>query len=724
VLRELGVEKPEDCFAVIALIAHHHGNLPNFDDLLSTKQCEALLAFLGENPTLPISEFLGQWLPHASFDILAPHFHGILKKTNRFPFEHASLSAPLDTFLETQWSFAALIEADKRDAGDNKFLARCEELEKAREHFAPRLRSTLELLQSQPSQNPALDEIRTQIRHDALEKLRAGLQKKQRTFSLTAPTGAGKTFMLLALADEIRRFAKTEHNRDCGVIYGLPFLSITEQVESVCRQTFADTFPVTRMDSKSINARLEELQKQLDNEPQKLDELLREKFSEATFDRAFIVTTFVQIFEALLSNRNAQLLKLPNFANAIFLLDEIQALPPRLYSFFAAHLQAFCEKFDCYAIFSTATMPALNFADKKLPPPRDPRILYREYSQPEELAGAQYFDNAVFNRYQIRRLPEWEIKLDALAEAIVENDESCLVVLNTIDDTLALYDLLQAHSEADEVFLLNTRFTPLDRREKLATCKERLENGERIILISTQLIEAGVDIDFPVVFRDLCPLPNLVQCAGRCNRNGKLESNGQKIQGTIWFFELIGENGKSRAKLIYDESDSRFAREEIPDEVQERELLKVQQKHFESVRENLSVGQWSGGNFIEQINKLAFHDIGKFRLIDKQYGEEVRYYISKTIALGEDDDWQLLREISQSAPQRNKSSYADYQQWQAAVQGVLRRMGERVVGVRLKKTDKELATTETIFGLRYLANECDYSFDTGLAKNGDAPAFF
>lgn len=151
----------------------------------------------------------------------------------------------------------------------------------------------------------------------------------------------------------------------------------------------------------------------------------------------------------------------------------------------------------------------------------------------------KYFADEVFNCYSIQRLVQDNFTIDDLATHILNQSESCLVILNTIQDTKDLFALF-SHS-SDEYLLLNTHFHLEDRKAKIATCKAKLQNGERVVLISIQLIEAGVDIDFPVLYRDLCPLPNLIQSAGRCNRNKT------KNKGKVYFFELK-KDGKLRAE--------------------------------------------------------------------------------------------------------------------------------------------------------------------------------
>ena len=722
--------KPSDTWRVLAVIAHHHGHLPDFEDLLSKPECDETLKFLATKPPLPASDFLAQWLAHSPFDIFnatnQPLFvdakYRVLKRARR----EKTIARRLDYFLETQFAFASLIESDKRDAGDNAFFRRKEQTDWATENFKPRLQNRFaELSQSESSKKP-LNVLRTQMRDEAVANLREKLRSGARTFSLTAPTGAGKTLALLALADVIR-----ENSPSHAVVYGLPFLTITEQVEGVCRDIFGEDF-VSRFDSRTQNPRLDALQLRLDDAPQEERSdasraLLAEAFSSETFDAAFTVTTFVQIFETLLSNRNATLLKLPNFAKTIFLLDEIQALPPRLYVFFAAFLQAFCEKFDSYAIFSTATMPAFQIAQEATLAHQ----LFIEYSIPVELLSPQHFEDAIFDRYEVRPLKPSTVTSEELAQKIIDSNASCLVVLNTIADSKNIYHLLRESADA-EVILLNTHFTLRDRQRKIARCKTLLEQDENVILVSTQLIEAGVDIDFPVVFRDLCPLPSVIQTAGRCNRNGERE------RGLVWFFELK-ENGKSRAALIYRSEPSwflQFSRDKIlaTEGFRESELLPIQTRYFKKVETDLMFGQhrlkvgddWKDANLVEQIDILAFASVGSFQLIDEQqFGESFRYFVPQ-----DEDDVADRFENLQNAVRlvveakrgaKGRLSYAENKSHQINIESQLRLMAPDIVQFRVPRGGQPPACrpvgTENneIYGLRCLSYVGDYKKTTGIA---------
>lgn len=720
----------EQLFSLLAMIARHHGNLPNFEDfILNQNETKNLSDFLKEKPYLPVSEFLHSFRGYEQFQ-------EIIEKHNSFSLEvpdsiQNSLfnirlleernTQPLKFFFETQFCFACLLEADKRDAGGNEVYNR-EILQKKyyEANFSNKIEVEFEKY-AQKENKTDLDILRTEMREESVLNLRKLLNESdKRVFTLSAPTGAGKTMMLLALAKEI--IAEKPY---LSSIYALPFLAITEQVEGICRNIFFDEKnAVLRIDSRAENENIQRLQEKLDDEHtnDNVKRLLQEAFTETTFDHPFIITTFVQVFEALLSNKNARLLRLPNFSKTIFLIDEIQALPYRLYSFFVALLDEFCRQFDSYAIISTATMPHLDFPISE----EAGRKLFANYQKPEELLNAKkYFGDKIFNRYQITQIKQDNYTVQELANFIKEKNESCLVILNTIDDTKDLYNLLSNFYSETECVLLNTHFTLEDRKTKIESCKERLENKEKIILISTQLIEAGVDIDFPTVYRDFCPLPSLIQSAGRCNRNGKLiDENGNLSLGNVYFFALQKENGKFSSELIYrDESRNflEFCRKNLPEIITESELFNIQQKFFQTeIGEFLKFGvhkQYNEElNFVKLINKAAFKQLGKFKLIDeREFGFEFRYYIPKNEY---DKEFENLQELTKQTFSRN---FEVAMTKRVAIEEQIKKMSARIVTFRVRSAELAPAPDgEECCKIHKLGDLSKYNFESGIELSANA----
>jgi CRISPR-associated endonuclease/helicase Cas3 len=713
----------ERYLSLVAMIARHHGNLPDFaNGIFNLQPFEDLQKFLTKRFQLPISDFLQILLPHTKFEIdESPQFSESIFKAAKFSATQAS--DPLAFFLETQFGFACLLESDKRDAGGNEDYKRKKLKPYFQQNFAARIN---EKLNSYKAENE-LNRARTRMREEAVANLRLELKESRRVFTLSAPTGAGKTMLLLALAKEI-----LAHNPALNVIYALPFLAITEQVEAVCKEVlydlnefdggrFKDEVTVLRIDSRAENPRIERLQAELETEQneEKLAELLRENFSAETFDHPFIVTTFVQVFETLVSNRNATLLRLPNFARTIFLLDEIQALPPRLYTFFVALLDEFCRQFDSYAIVSTATMPYLEIRPKQnvanQPDNEKPDKLFVTYKRPPELLDSDCYIGTVFNRYSIVNKKHIST-VEQLGNEIQNRNDSCLVILSTIDDTKRLYVLLREFYRADECILLNTHFTLNDRRAKLNYCQQRLKGKEKVILVSTQLIEAGVDIDFPILYRDWCPLPNLIQSAGRCNRNGKYSTGGE-----VHLVALQSAGGKLSAELIYRGKDKKlldFGLTEFPALISEAEMKTLQERYFEFVGTNLTIGEHEQSNIklhmTRHVNKVEFETLGKFKLIDDQeFGAEYRYFIPQGFADSRFEDSQRLASIKRG------KGFAEAKKNRIAIEVKLREMAGDIVQFRLPKGKNPPSfSDDEVLGIRKLADNDDYSSDVGIVLEG------
>jgi CRISPR-associated endonuclease/helicase Cas3 len=737
------ISKPQ-IFSIAMLIARHHGNLRNcaragqtssklmaaleieLTEVLSQQEYEALQNFLRKHPNLPVAPFVSRLLGSNVDFKLMPN-NGVKPSL----LLNLKVEDALHFFMDTQFAFAALIESDKRDASNNEEERRAKGVAQLSSMLTEKL-NTLPAIDAdvENEKKRLLNRVRTQIREEALRSLQQILETgDKRVFCLTSPTGSGKTLTLMALANAIlqhRIQAEKTAPALRGIIYCLPFLSITEQVETVCSK-LVDNSLVLRADSRAHHPNIEQLLKDADSDPTAGEQLLREDFAELIFDCPLVITTFVQFFETLMSHRNATLLKLPNFARSIILIDEVQALPPRLYVFFAAYLDVFCRKFDSYVILSTATMP-----DLALPKSNQlrPEILFPQYEEPIQLIDERYLQEKCFNRYTIE--PHWEISsFDTLAASVKEKfnqGKSIMVVLNTIGDTRQFYNNLNPNQDNPDIMLLNTRFMLKDRREKIARCSN-LQASNPIVLITTQLVEAGVDIDFPVVYRDLCPLPNLVQTAGRCNRHDTLPEPGLVI-----LFDLKDERGKSRAATIYladiDEWYLNFTRKNITEDLRERQLSGIHQAFSREVNNNLLMGKHPGlrkgskqeefekSNLMLCIRDAAFEDAGKFRLIQEE-GEQFAFYVPES---DQDNAFETLETFANELKElKNRRNFKDTMLKRIEVEAHMRHMGERIVQARIKSAEAhQLGPGQPVMGIYKLSDSRNYTPHFGLKVASDA----
>ena len=718
-----GFNRKNYLISLITIVAKHHGDLPNMmpnngNSILSDYEVVNLYAFL-DKTDIPLDEIISELIE--LLGIKTTEFTSLESlETQRVRNTFAELvtnkpneyKVALPFYLEIQSIFAALIKADKSDAGDmvSTIAKEAEDLKSFSHIYPSILQHYLDDLNSQT----LLNVERTKIRQESINSIRKGLKEGKQIFELTAPTGSGKTLMLLSLASEIIKSKGAKR-----IIYGLPFLSITEQVESEVLKILKgyECF-VQRIDSKSTNTRFDEIQKELDENPSEklLQELEALEFQDDTFGYPFIITTFVRIFETLLGNKNHELMKLPNFSNCVFLLDEIQSLPPRLYGFFVAYLDKFCKLTGSFAIVSTATQPALRLPDDN----KEAKEFFLDYEQPFKLLSLSHYENPVFNRYTVE-IQKSIIDIEQLGLQVLQEEKSVLVILNTIQDTKDLYNFITGNMNDTNVLLLNTHFTPSDRSQKIYIAKEKLCQGDKVVLISTQLIEAGVDIDFPVLYRDFATISSIVQSAGRCNRNGKNAEKGKVV------VVRLGTNQGERSSLIYRGPDNeliKFSRESFyeSENCEEKDILNIQKTFFEKICDQLIFGAYGEklkNNLMEDISQCMYEKVGKFSLIDKNiFGEDYLYYVPCN---DKDKNFELLlkyqKNLKESLSHKDKISIIRYHKRKLSNQ--LKKMSNRIVQIRFKQNQTKPITSsnEDYNGLCKISSKC-YDFRTGIQIDG------
>lgn len=361
------------------------------------------------------------------------------------------------------------------------------------------------------------------IRNEIFKIVQQNIVKNfnEKVFSITAPTGTGKTytgfFAALKLAELIGGNRK--------IIYTLPFTSIIDQnYTSICElleqikdfdknssQYILMHHNLSNIDYKTLEAEYKRTEA----------ELLIENWNSG-----IIVTTFVQLLETLIGCRNRMLKKFHNFRDAIILIDEVQSIDVSYLKLVDFILRSAVKYLNCKIILMTATKPLVLDDATEL------------------LSKSRYY----FEKMQRTKLIPVFKKMDinSFSDMFMKNieDKSYLIICNTINESLRLYDNIK--SLGREIYYLSTNLLPVHRKDKIDKIKKALENGRKIILISTQVVEAGVDLDFDVVIRDIAPLDSIIQSAGRCNRNFK-----NKICGDVYIVSLVNEKGDYYAKHVY-----------------------------------------------------------------------------------------------------------------------------------------------------------------------------
>ena len=331
---------------------------------------------------------------------------------------------------------------------------------------------------------------RTEILRHCMEKGK----ERQGLFYLTVPTGGGKTVASLAFALQ----HAAEHNLD-HIIYVIPYTSIIEQNAKI----FADILGADNVLEHHCNINYgsnEEL------EPMQL--------AAENWDKPVIVTTNVQFFESLFSNKSAKCRKLHNIANSVVIFDEAQMLPNDYLKPCIAVMEELLLHYRSSIVLCTATQPHL-------------QSLFSENIPHQELCPRMEEQFSFFRRTSIRNLGR--ISREKLTEKL-RNEKQALCILNTKAGVRELYGDI----EGEGVYHLSTLMYPIHRKRMLDKIRERLCAGERCVVVATSLVEAGVDLDFQSVYRQLSGVDSMIQAAGRCNREG----NRNCEESNTYIFEL------------------------------------------------------------------------------------------------------------------------------------------------------------------------------------------
>ena len=337
--------------------------------------------------------------------------------------------------------------------------------------------------------------VRREVYEDALR----AAQGEPGLYALTAPTGAGKTRALLAFA--LKHALANGLER---VIVALPYTSIIDQTADVYREILGEVVVLEHHSALEVDDLSETA-------------LERHRLLSENWDAPLIVTTFVQLFESLFSNLPSRCRKVHRLARSVIVLDEVQTLPVEVLEPTVHALQQLIDDYGATVLLSTATQPALG------------QIQFAKSPVQVVANPAQHFQTLRRVDYHVDLTPR---DYNWLADAIAAR-EQIMVVLNTRKDAIATLDAL--HDRCPElagVFHLSTLLCPAHRREVLAEVRRRLADGAPCRLVTTQVVEAGVDLDFPVVMRAVGPLDRIVQAAGRCNREGRLP------RGEVIVFDL------------------------------------------------------------------------------------------------------------------------------------------------------------------------------------------
>ncbi len=419
-----------------------------------------------------------------------------------------------------------------------------------------------------------IDILRQKILNSCIEKASA----PRGIFSLTVPTGGGKTVASMAFA--LNHAVANSMKR---IIYVIPYTSIIEQNAKVFRDILGQENVVEHHSSVSYEL------------SENADELeYRSALATENWDAPVIVTTAVQFFESLYANRSSKCRKLHNIANSVIIFDEAQMIPSNNLRPCVAAIAELVRAYNATAVLCTATQPAI-----------DEMLL--EYSKKESVVELCPDVDGMFEKFRRTSFEkEGRLTTDELVSRL-ESQQQVLCIVNTRKFAQEVYEALPSEGR----FHLSTLMCPVHRKQKLDEIRERLKSGKTCRVVSTSLIEAGVDVDFPRVFREMAGLDSILQAAGRCNREGKRSAESSIV--------TVFESENKVNKLIAVNRDA--AEETVRDWTQPNTTSTIE-RYFKAYRDFLRNDDKSGVMTASEKGisgcGLPFEWIAKeFKLIDQ-----------------------------------------------------------------------------------------------------------
>lgn len=453
------------------LIAGHHAGLPDWHG--DQNAGAALSTRLGQRQHLDV-------LPLAVIpaDILAPERPPLPKIPGNAEGAH----------LWLRMLFSCLVDADFLDT--EAFMSPKKMAERGNETRVADLLASFDTYMARfANADPTpVNQVRTDVLHQC--RLQAALAPG--LFSLTVPTGGGKTLASMAFA--------LEHARQHGkrrIIYAIPYTSIIEQTAGIYRDIFGDA--------------VIEHHSSLDPDT----ETAKSRLATENWDAPVIVTTNVQLFESLFAAKTSRCRKLHNLVDSVIIFDEAQTLPPELLQPCLDVLNLLARHYRVSIVFCTATQPALSEVSSFGRRLRGLDNVREIIDQPETLFAA-------LRRVQVEMPADFQARedWDTIAAKVGAGD-TALAIVNTRQDCRELWQRL--HKMEGGAIHLSASMCGAHRAQRISEIRQKLKDGEPVRVVSTQLIEAGVDVDFPVVYRALSGLDSIAQAAGRYNREGRRE---------------------------------------------------------------------------------------------------------------------------------------------------------------------------------------------------------
>jgi len=666
VLNRTGYEESE-CLAGYVAVAKHHGTLPDVPEYvfernawahrnpLENARQEEIIAQaenidenareLAETFVADATDGNGSWKEFARdlSDEAHTQFEAIKRQVSLSGFNSDAHSITEGFYPCLLQAWSALVVADKSSAAHaprSGFESESPPRAKLEGHIEGLPADDSDLSERES----ILNERREHARRSVLENVGTLSESNEYVATLTLPTGMGKTLTGLNAALTLRDLTDRER-----VVYALPFTSIIDQVVAETEKVF-DTDGTDSL--LTVHHHLAETLVELDGEEDTDEHAGIEEMLGESWRSGLVVTTFVQLFESLVGPKNTQSMKLPALYDSVIVLDEPQSLPHDWWVLVRRLVEILTTEYDATVIAMTATQPRLFGGD----PPElvdDAEVYFTDIERVE------YRIDGSVAAFDAADAPvSYPGAAERIARRATEDEDDVLAVCNTIDSAQELtgavakrtdaLDVGTVHSEllgsgevtgdriADAaveratgpaLIHLSTRIRPCDRLALINAMKELTDRGVPTVVVSTQLIEAGVDVSFDRVYRDFAPIDSIVQAAGRCNRSFERERGSV----TVWWLDSPKGKEITPGEAVYNEwGDSLLSvtaqvlGEHEPDEwgvlPESTVAWDGVREYYRLLTEERRIGKQS---YVDLLDDGAFDEAGALSLIDQRLALDV-----------------------------------------------------------------------------------------------------
>ncbi|MBI4680536.1 MAG: CRISPR-associated helicase Cas3', partial [Nitrospirae bacterium] len=636
-----------------------------------------------------IAEFL-----NSSYDVLSS-----LHKLQYHLTENENEKTRLEVFITTIFLYSLLIDADKKDAADVGGVQRKE----IPDDLVDRYREVSPKIDTKAT--VGIDGIRNEIYNSVVIKA-SEIPLSNHILTLTAPTGTGKTLSSISCALKLRERIKKESGYSPRIIYSLPFTSIIDQNYEVMRDVLSLLQDFEQNESAYLikHHHLADLKYKIDNEDRPVSESL---LLVESWESEIIVTTFIQLLHTIIGFKNSFLKKYHNIAGSIILLDEVQNIPIEYWPLVNWMFKLLVEHLECYVILLTATKPLIFNEDTK------EAIPLLDNSE-------EYFKNKGLDR--ITLMPDIStLTLEGLFQkfkGLYNITKSYLIVFNTIKSSIGFYEMIKKDVMFKELFqeknvaYLSTNIIPKERSKRIKLIKKKLKQGEKIIVISTQVVEAGVDIDLDIVIRDIGPIDSIIQAAGRCNR-GMGEN-----KGIVYVHHLVDDKN-SLAKYVYGTTHFVVSHDLLgSNQIEESQFFDLINRYFTVIvqkkNQDDSTHIWNAiKDFRFRHTNPNLHSISDFGLIKEKNG-----YMDVFVEI---DKWaKLLLDMYAKEVIKEKN----LKKRQEKYLSIRKDFKSYIISIPKKLTTGLEVITEDLLKIPYYSLAIYYENDTGFKRTEDASFIF